>query len=372
MTKFGIKSRYASLILAATLTGMPMAFAETKNQDIVEVAFVLDTTGSMGNLIDGAKRKIWSIANTIVDANPNADIRMALVAYRDRGDEYVVRSFDLSDDIQGLYGKLMRLQADGGGDGPESVNEALDTSVRKLKWTGGSEAKKIVFLVGDAPPHMDYSNAPKYPEVLKRAKTDGIVVNTVLAGDDPDTRKIWKEIAQNGQGRFVEIPQDGGRITIIETPFDNDIIILQKKIDATVIPYGSREQQSELNSKMADKAAAPAPSIVENSKFYAKRMAKKEVVTGGGDLLSDLKNGDIALDKVKDKELPENLRAKSRQEREAEIKRLTGEREALEASMVELVNKRDDFVAKNQPKSQDGDASFDKVVKETLEAQIKK
>ena len=95
----------------------------------VEVAFVLDTTGSMGDLIDGAKRKIWSIATTIVETNSDADVAMALVAYRDRSDEYVVKTEQLSEDIQGLYGHPVRLQADGGDDTPESVNQALDEAV---------------------------------------------------------------------------------------------------------------------------------------------------------------------------------------------------------------------------------------------------
>jgi hypothetical protein len=73
---------------------------------IVEVAFVLDTTGSMGPLIEGAKRKIWSIATEIVDTNPRAEIRMGLVAYRDIGDEYVTKKFDLTTDIQDLYAKI--------------------------------------------------------------------------------------------------------------------------------------------------------------------------------------------------------------------------------------------------------------------------
>src|SRR5690606_38849055 len=147
------------------------------------------------------------------------------VAYRDRGDSYVIKPFELTNDIQGIYGNLMKIEAEGGGDTEESVNEALDHAVRKLNWTTDDIAKRIIFLVGDAPPHMDYDNERQYPETLKRAKTEGIVVNTVLAGDDPDTRKIWKEIAQTGNGRFVAIPQDGGQVTVIETPFDNDIII---------------------------------------------------------------------------------------------------------------------------------------------------
>ena len=94
----------------------------------VEVAFVLDTTGSMGGLIEGAKRKIWSIATAIVDSNPDADIRIGLVAYRDIGDDYVTRTFDLTTDIQDLYANLLELKARGGGDWPESVNEALDVA----------------------------------------------------------------------------------------------------------------------------------------------------------------------------------------------------------------------------------------------------
>src|ERR1041384_4230439 len=102
---------------------------------VVEVAFVLDTTGSMGPLIEGAKRKIWSIATAIVDANPEAEIRMGLVAYRDIGDEYVTKKFDLTTDIQDLYANLLELRARGGGDWPESVNEALEVGGPKLSRT---------------------------------------------------------------------------------------------------------------------------------------------------------------------------------------------------------------------------------------------
>ena len=141
----------------------------------VEVAFVLDTTGSMGGLIEGAKRKIWSIATAIVDSNPDADIRMGLVAYRDIGDDYVTRTFDLTTDIQDLYANLLELKARGGGDWPESVNEALDVAVNKLLWTQASDVRRIVFLVGDAPPHMDYAQDAKYPTTLAVAKQKDII-----------------------------------------------------------------------------------------------------------------------------------------------------------------------------------------------------
>ncbi|WP_417433375.1 vWA domain-containing protein [Kiloniella sp.] len=346
------------------------AFADNQNgQPRIEVAFVLDTTGSMADLIDGAKRKIWSIANTIVDIHPNANIEMALIGYRDIGDDYVIKSYDMSPDIQGLYGNLVHFQANGGGDTPEAVNEALDASVRQLDWTEGEDTQRIVFLVGDAPPHMDYDNAPKYPEVIKAARKEGIIVNAVQAGGDRETKKIWKEIAQLGNGRYIPIPQDGGQIKIIETPFDGDIIILQKRIDDTVVPYGSEAEQSAVQDKMELKEAAPSSVQVENSKFYSKRSSVKEVITGGGDLVADIKNGAVTLDKIEDGDLPKELQDKSEGEKQAYIDAKLEEREQLEKAMSKLITKYDAYVAE-KAKEQGETDSFDHAVQETLKQQL--
>src|SRR5262249_41183137 len=96
----------------------------------IEVCFVLDTTSSMTGLIEGAKQKIWSIANQFVSASPAPELKIGLVAFRDRGDEYVVRAHALTDDIDSIYAKLREFRAEGGGDMPESVNEGLDAAVR--------------------------------------------------------------------------------------------------------------------------------------------------------------------------------------------------------------------------------------------------
>ena len=140
------------LIFLATARATEGTANVATGKPVVEVAFVLDTTGSMGPLIEGAKRKIWSIATAIVDANPGAEVRMGLVAYRDIGDDYVTKTFNLTTDIQDLYANLLEFKARGGGDWPESVNEALHVGVTKLNWTQGSEICRIIFLVGDAPP----------------------------------------------------------------------------------------------------------------------------------------------------------------------------------------------------------------------------
>jgi len=363
----------AMTISAAAMVATPIVLASQQSApQQIEVAFVLDTTGSMVELIDGAKRKIWSIANTIVDINPKAEIKMALIGYRDYGDEYVIKKFDMSADIQGLYSNLTRLRADGGGDMPEAVNEALAATIDKITWSKQKDTRQIVFLVGDAPPHMDYANGPKYQNVVKKASQKGITVNAVQAGNSQATRAVWQEIAQLGQGRYIPIPQDGGQVIIVETPYDDDIIILQNQLDRTVIPYGNEQRQKRVRTIMKEKAAAPAPSKVDNAGFYSKRKVRSEVVTSDGDLIADIQNKDISVDKIKEAELPDVLKDKSLAERKTYINERIKSRKELQDKMSKLVAKRDQYVAgqkKNQPKAKKD--SFDQVVVETLKTQLR-
>jgi Mg-chelatase subunit ChlD len=355
---------------ALALSSQLAIAAPQAGHERVEVAFVLDTTGSMADLIDGAKRKIWSIANTIVETNPDAEISMALVAYRDRGDDYVVKTAALSEDIQGLYGKLMKLQADGGGDTPESVNEALDKAVSGLQWSKGPDVKRIIFLVGDAPPQMNY-NERQYPEILKEADQRHIIVNTVQAGDMPETTPIWQEIAQFGHGRFIAIPQSGGEVVVIETPYDADILHMQRSLDETVVPYGTLEQRSDIRNKLEEKAAAPVATQADNSKYYAKRKSK-EVVTGNGDLIGDVRNNKADLGRIAENELPEELRKQSPEQRKAWFDDRLKRRMELEDKMTKLVEKRDAYILEERKKTaaKTPEDSFDKVVEDTLRSQL--
>jgi Mg-chelatase subunit ChlD len=148
----------------------------------IEVSFVLDTTGSMGQLIGGAKQKIWTIARQVVAGRPTPAIKLGLIGFRDRGDQYVTKVFDLSDDLDAVYGHLMEFQVGGGGDTPESVNQALNEAVTKISWSKDPNTLKLIFLVGDAPPHMDYPDDVKYPETVRLARESGIVVIAIQCG----------------------------------------------------------------------------------------------------------------------------------------------------------------------------------------------
>src|SRR6478672_4202844 len=97
----------------------------------VDIVFAVDTTGSMGGLLDGAKRTVWSIANQVRDLDSQADLHVGLVAYRDLGDDYVTKDFALTSDLDAMYANLTSFQADGGGDVPENVDAALYDAVHK-------------------------------------------------------------------------------------------------------------------------------------------------------------------------------------------------------------------------------------------------
>lgn len=363
--------RIALLALAASTVAFSAADAGRPGRRI-EVAFVLDTTGSMAGLIDGAKRKIWSIANGIIDVNPDADIRMALIGYRDLGDEYVVKTHDMSGDLQGLYGHLTRFVADGGGDTPESVNEALDAAVHDLAWTDDDNVRRIIFLVGDAPPHMDYANSPNYRHVIRDARDRGIIVNTVQAGADPVTAEFWQDMAALGDGRYFAIPQDGGQVQVMNSPYDRAIIDLQLRIDRTALPYGSRAQQDELRAKLSARAAAPADVQVDNSEFYSKKSAAREIVTGGGDLVDDVRNDVRSLDAISQDDLPADLRGLTADKLKAAVDGRRAERERLEAEMAGLVRQREQYVAEELKRQKPGVAadSFDRSVSEAISAQF--
>src|SRR6185437_1438905 len=235
--------------------------------------------------------------------------------------------------------------------------------------------RRIIFLVGDAPPHMDYAQDTKYPKTLAVARQKEIVVNAVLAGDARDTERVWRDIAQNGNGRFIPIPQDGGHVVVIETPYDDDIIILQKEINRTVIPYGPRALQKRTEDKtrqLAQVAAAAPAQASDMASYLSKRAAaSSEAVTGDGDLVSDVAAGRRQLGSVKDDELPDNLRALHPEQRAQELDRRMKQRKALNEKLAALVTKRDRFVAEQRSKAPPKASSFDRAVEETLRAQIK-
>lgn len=339
------------------------------DQPAVEVAFVLDSTGSMGGLIEGAKEKIWSIANNIIAREPKPQVRLGLLAYRDRGDEYITRLHDLTSDIDKVFANLNKIQAGGGGDTPESVNQALHEAVTMMSWSKNKNTARIIFLVGDAPPHMDYADDVKYQSSCKLAVEAGIVIHTVQCGSMAATSPFWQDIAKLAEGTFIQLSQTGGMVAIA-TPQDAEIAKLAAEIAATTIAYGDHLQQAAVTNKQATAVAAP-PSVAAARASYNWR-DRGRAVQGLGDLVADLAEETVTLDEIKEEQLPAALQAMPAPERLAFIQQQQEKRAALNTQLGELVRQRDAFIQSEKERlAKQGKAdAFDLKVAEVIAEQL--
>jgi Mg-chelatase subunit ChlD len=350
-----------------TDSSQPIAPASRAARPRIEVCFVLDTTGSMGGLIEGAKQKIWSIANEMISATPTPEIRLGLVAYRDQRDEYVTRAFDLSGDIDAVYGHLQSFAAAGGGDEPESVNEALQEAVRKMSWTHDRKVLKIIFLVGDAPPHMDYANGPKYPEVCQEAMKKDLIINTVQCGSIARTTPFWKEIAKLSEGSYAAIAQSGN-MAVIATPMDEELSALNRKLGSTLVAYGNEPARRAVVTKQLVAESAPAAVAADRLAFNARYGV---AVQGGGELLDGLSSGKVKLESIKKDQLPAELQKLDTDELKAELDKKQEERVAIQARIQKLSQVREDYLVaerKRLAEAGKGD-SFDEKVAADIRAQ---
>ena len=169
----------------------------------IDVAFILDTTGSMSEEIASVKATIAKVAAGLGEGNVN--VRIGLVEYKDRGDAFVTRVHPFATDAKGFAARVAGITAGGGGDTPESVNEGIHVALTQLDWQSSSVGR-FAFLVGDAPPHLDYPQDFSYAADMKTAAHRGIQVFTIAAsGMDPLGQVIWRQIAQytNAANMFV-------------------------------------------------------------------------------------------------------------------------------------------------------------------------
>lgn len=355
------------LVASVLLAGSFVRAAEAAARPSVEVVFVIDTTSSMGGLIEGAKQRIWGIANEIAKGRPAPKVKMGLVAFRDKGDAYVTKVFDLSENLDSTYKDLLSLQAEGGGDGPEHVIAALDSAVDGISWSKDPKTFKVVYLVGDAPPHQDYPEAPSLAAVLQKAVRRGLIVNSVQCGTDGETTVAFSNISRLGEGRLLPVPQDGGMIAVA-TPFDDKMASLSAKLEGTGLAFGRRAKAEARESGMlaaAVRGMASAPAAAERAEYKA-----RAGFGGSSDLASAVAENRVALKDVKEDELPDALKAVPAGERAAKLAELSAERSKLAKEMESLAAKRASWL-KNQPGAKRAD-SFDTRLVDALKVQAAK
>ncbi len=169
----------------------------------IDIAFVLDTTGSMSEEIGAVKTTIRKVSAELTKLN--VDVRIGLVEYRDVTDKFTTRVYPMTSNISDFAREVDALKAGGGGDTPEHMNEGLRVAVSQLAWSDQSVAR-IAFVISDAPPHLDYANDTPYTTTMKQANRAGIQLFTIAAsGMDATGQAVLRQIAQytGGTNMFV-------------------------------------------------------------------------------------------------------------------------------------------------------------------------
>ncbi len=176
----------------------------------LDVMFLLDATGSMDDEIGRIQQTIDSIAQRIDGFSPRPALRFGLVAYRDRGEEYVTRVYDFTPDVVAFRKILMSVQAFGGGDEPEALNEGLHAAIQQVNWA--DDAVRLTFLVADAPPHLDYPNDYDYVEEARAAVARGVKIYPIAASNtNDDAEYVFRQLAQQTLAHFLFLTYQEGQ-----------------------------------------------------------------------------------------------------------------------------------------------------------------
>jgi hypothetical protein len=199
---------------------------------VVDVMFVVDTTGSMGDELEYLKEELADVMTRAVEAT-SLSMRLSLNFYKDEGDEYVVESHPFTEDLDEAQGWLASESASGGGDWPEAVEEALDDAIAGHDWSESAQAR-LLFLVLDAPPHHDAGRVARIQQVTAQAAAQGVrVIPVAASGIDTDTEFLLRSIDIVTNGTYLFITDDSGiggdhlepMVGDYELEFLNDLLV---------------------------------------------------------------------------------------------------------------------------------------------------
>lgn len=176
----------------------------------IDVMFVVDATGSMGDEMEFLKVEMNDIISRVEKGNQNTEIRIGLTFYRDAGEEYVVRNFGFDKDRVSVLKNISNQYADGGGDTPEAVDQALENAILQQSWNKKAHAR-LLFLVLDAPPHTDSQSISRIHKATEAAARKGIkLIPVVASGIDKNTEFLMRFMAIATNGTYVFLTDDSG------------------------------------------------------------------------------------------------------------------------------------------------------------------
>jgi von Willebrand factor type A domain len=344
-----------TLIAALALGGFSFTSAQESakavakpGQPVVQIAILLDNSGSMQGLIQQAKQQLWQIVNEFIAAKQDGKtprVQVALYEYgiRDAQDNgsYVRQLSPLTDDLDKLSEKLFGIaQKDSGGS--EFCGWVIKDAVADLKWDGSNKTYKAIFIAGNEPFTQGDVN---WESACKGAISKGVIVNTIHCGNEAEgVAGKWKDAAAISDGKFLNINHNAA-VAAISAPQDKQIAELNSKLNDTYLSYGALGGVGKARQSAQDGNAAAAPAAPSVVAARTASKASANYRNADWDLVDRSKEKDFDLAKLKDEELPEAMRKMTLDEKKAHLAKKTAERAELQKQIAELAKEREKFVA---------------------------
>ncbi len=357
------------LMTVLMLTSVIFLNAKTKKPS-VEIAILLDTSGSMEGLIDQAKTQLWKIVNEMATAKRDGvapELKVALYEYGKSSlpasEGYMRMIVPLSTDLDLLSEELFKLKTNGGS---EYCGMVIGKAVKELKWSKSNKDYKVIFIAGNEPFTQGKID---YRMTCKNAITNGIIVNTIFCGNfDSGIKTKWKDGSDLADGTYMNIDQNK-KIAYISAPQDKELIKLGKRLNETYVSFGSVGAKMKERQKKQDKNALSMSPGVMVQRSVAKSSAQYR--NESWDLVDAEGTGRVKVEELKKEELPEEMKKMSVKERKVYLQKKSEERKKLQKEIKKLKLERDRYIAKKRKESTEKD-TLDSAIIGAIRKQAKK
>ncbi len=336
----------------------------------VDLVICLDTSGSMANLIDSARAKLWEIVNEIAQERPTPRLRVGLFTYGSPNlstpaQGWVVRQLDLTDDLDTVYSKMMAMSTNGG---DEYVGWVLNDALQTMSWSHDPRAVKIIFVAGNesADQGAGYFN---FRSVAETARGRGIIINAIYAGHrGRGIAEHWDQVALHGGGGFSAIDMRYGTQQIA-TPHDKILLKLNAELNATYIPYGKggaagadRQRKQDDNADKLGEQSAASRVTAKSSAVYS---------NARWDLVDAAEQEDFDVEAVPQIELPEPMQTMTKKERKSYVQGMRRARRAVQQKIQEVSRVRDEHLKDVRGRRAKGKTSLDDAMRSMIREQLK-
>lgn len=326
------------------VTGIPVRSESAAKAPKIQVAILLDTSGSMQGLIEQAKSRLWHIVNTLTTLKykgKTPHVEIALYEYgsyhRYNGD-FIRQITPLTTDLDLISRELFALTT-GGSD--EYCGTVISRAVKELEWGRDEADMKLIYIAGN---EVFEQGSISYKVAIPDAVEKNIYTNTIHCGDrSTGIRDLWKKAADLGKGMFFNI--DANRmVRYFETPYDDRIDHLNQLLNDTYIGYGRMGAERKMLQAEQDQNA----KSISVANYAERAVSKSKAIYNNSswDLIDKVSQDKNALKEIKKEELPQGLQGLSISELQVYVQDKSAKRDSLQSKIADLAVQRQEYIDK--------------------------